>query len=226
MFWVYNLQGFIQIHTKCLGSFRDIPPLERFVSKLICKWLEVLELFMEMSQEVSVRAGQMKWQVSTSWTVVIDCPVQYAIHFASCTMSVSHNAVSITLQSSQLCCHMENNYWLENWVLNFQVKIQGQNQEMLYAACQQFLGKSQEEVRSVALETLVRSSQTDNAFAVISFKKRIWLHTFCFAIIHVHLKKLLESDWLRRSAVQTFPIFRNVQINWNTTDWKLLQCVL
>lgn len=35
-----------------------------------------------------------------------------------------------------------------------QVKIQGQNQEMLYAACQQFLGKSQEEVRSVALETL------------------------------------------------------------------------
>lgn len=37
-----------------------------------------------------------------------------------------------------------------------QVKIQGQNQEMLYAACQQFLGKSQEEVRAVALETLVR----------------------------------------------------------------------
>ncbi|KAJ7378886.1 Flotillin-like protein 1 [Desmophyllum pertusum] len=35
-----------------------------------------------------------------------------------------------------------------------QVKIQGQNQEMLYAACQQFLGKSPEEVRSVALETL------------------------------------------------------------------------
>ena len=47
-----------------------------------------------------------------------------------------------------------------------QVKIQGQNQEMLYAACQQFLGKSQEEVRSVALETLVRFPQTDNAFAV------------------------------------------------------------
>ena len=44
-------------------------------------------------------------------------------------------------------------------IVNFfilQVKIQGQNQEMLYAACQQFLGKSQEEVRSVALETLVR----------------------------------------------------------------------
>ena len=44
-------------------------------------------------------------------------------------------------------------------IVNFfilQVKIQGQNQEMLYAACQQFLGKSQEEVRSVALETLVK----------------------------------------------------------------------
>ncbi|RMX37179.1 hypothetical protein pdam_00010670 [Pocillopora damicornis] len=35
-----------------------------------------------------------------------------------------------------------------------QVKIQGQNQEMLYAACQQFLGKTQEQVRAVALETL------------------------------------------------------------------------
>ena len=37
-----------------------------------------------------------------------------------------------------------------------QVKIQGQNQEMLFAACQQFLGKSLAEIRSVALETLVR----------------------------------------------------------------------
>lgn len=35
-----------------------------------------------------------------------------------------------------------------------QVKIQGQNQEMLFAACQQFLGKSVAEIRSVALETL------------------------------------------------------------------------
>ena len=46
------------------------------------------------------------------------------------------------------------------------MKIQGQNQEMLYAACQQFLGKSQEEVRSVALETLVRFPQTENVFPV------------------------------------------------------------
>lgn len=35
-----------------------------------------------------------------------------------------------------------------------QVKIQGQNEEMLLAACEQFLGKSEEEIRQVALETL------------------------------------------------------------------------
>ena len=36
----------------------------------------------------------------------------------------------------------------------FQVKIQGQNDEMLAAACQQFLGKSEEDVREIATETL------------------------------------------------------------------------
>lgn len=35
-----------------------------------------------------------------------------------------------------------------------QVKVQGQNEEMLLAACEQFLGKSEDEVRQVALETL------------------------------------------------------------------------
>ena len=55
--------------------------------------------------------------------------------------------------------HKIKNQQGKSHIVNFfilQVKIQGQNQEMLYAACQQFLGKSQEEVRSVALETLVR----------------------------------------------------------------------
>ena len=47
-----------------------------------------------------------------------------------------------------------------------QVKIQGQNQEMLYAACQQFLGKSQEEIRAVALETLVRFQSVNTSDAV------------------------------------------------------------
>ena len=35
-----------------------------------------------------------------------------------------------------------------------QVKIQGQNEEMLLAACEQFLGKTEEEIQQVALETL------------------------------------------------------------------------
>lgn len=35
-----------------------------------------------------------------------------------------------------------------------QVKVQGQNEEMLHAACQQFLGKSEDEIRKIALETL------------------------------------------------------------------------
>jgi len=35
-----------------------------------------------------------------------------------------------------------------------QVKVQGGNMEMLEAACQQFLGKREEEIRKIALETL------------------------------------------------------------------------
>lgn len=35
-----------------------------------------------------------------------------------------------------------------------QVKVQGQYEEMLLAACEQFLGKSEAEVQQVALETL------------------------------------------------------------------------
>merc|ERR1719356_2049582 len=35
-----------------------------------------------------------------------------------------------------------------------QVKIQGQNEEMLLAACEQFLSKSDQEIQQVALETL------------------------------------------------------------------------
>ena len=39
-------------------------------------------------------------------------------------------------------------------ILLLQVKVQGQNQEMLLAACEQFLGKAEQEIRRVALETL------------------------------------------------------------------------
>ena len=61
----------------------------------------------------------------------------------------------IKLHSNHKIKHQQGKSHIVNFSI-LQVKIQGQNQEMLYAACQQFLGKSQEEVRSVALETLVR----------------------------------------------------------------------
>ena len=43
-------------------------------------------------------------------------------------------------------------YYMLQFVL--QVKIQGQNQEMLLAAAEQFLGKRESEVQNIALETL------------------------------------------------------------------------
>lgn len=39
-------------------------------------------------------------------------------------------------------------------IISVQVKIQGQNKEMLAAACQMFLGKTENEVAHIALETL------------------------------------------------------------------------
>lgn len=36
----------------------------------------------------------------------------------------------------------------------YQVKIQGQNEEMLSTACEQFLGKSEDEIHNIALVTL------------------------------------------------------------------------
>lgn len=39
-------------------------------------------------------------------------------------------------------------------LFKFQVKIQGQNEEMLLAACEQFLSKNEEQIQQVALETL------------------------------------------------------------------------
>ena len=39
-------------------------------------------------------------------------------------------------------------------ILLAQVKIQGQNNEMLQTACQQFLGKTENDIRRIAQETL------------------------------------------------------------------------
>lgn len=41
-----------------------------------------------------------------------------------------------------------------HYAFPLQVKVQGQNEEMLLAACEQFLGKAEQEIRRVALETL------------------------------------------------------------------------
>lgn len=41
-----------------------------------------------------------------------------------------------------------------NSCLNLKVKIQGQNAEMLLSACEQFLGKSDQEIQHIALVTL------------------------------------------------------------------------
>lgn len=38
--------------------------------------------------------------------------------------------------------------------IHLKVKIQGQNEEMLSTACEQFLGKSEEEIHNIALVTL------------------------------------------------------------------------
>lgn len=43
---------------------------------------------------------------------------------------------------------------MKGMMMGLQVRIQGKNQEMLAAACQQFLGKSEHEIMEVALETL------------------------------------------------------------------------
>ena len=42
---------------------------------------------------------------------------------------------------------------------------------MLHAACQQFLGKSEEEIRTVALETLVRYSKAEKMLLFLVKKK-------------------------------------------------------
>ena len=42
---------------------------------------------------------------------------------------------------------------IDLWGL-LKVKVQGQHEEMLLSACEQFLGKSEQEVHTIALETL------------------------------------------------------------------------
>lgn len=43
---------------------------------------------------------------------------------------------------------------INNFVIMIKVKIQGQNEEMLSTACEQFLGKNEDEIHNIALVTL------------------------------------------------------------------------
>ncbi len=49
---------------------------------------------------------------------------------------------------------VKNHRLWPNWTFSRQMKIQGQNKQMLAAACQMFLGKSEGEIAHIALETL------------------------------------------------------------------------
>lgn len=57
-----------------------------------------------------------------------------------------------------------------------QVKIQGQNQEMLMTACEQFLGKTESEIQNIALHTLEghqRAIMGSMTVEVIIFQKSL-----------------------------------------------------
>lgn len=52
---------------------------------------------------------------------------------------------------SVFVCGPNNDKWAAVFL---QMKIQGQNKQMLAAACQMFMGKSEPEIAQIALETL------------------------------------------------------------------------
>ena len=60
-----------------------------------------------------------------------------------------------TINSPQIIIEIDEKYSkspnFNKYNLFFQVKIQGQNEEMLLAACEQFLGKNEEEIQQVGL---------------------------------------------------------------------------
>ena len=47
------------------------------------------------------------------------------------------------------CILILDHGWKLSQLLSLQVKIQGQNEEMLLAACEQFLGKNEDEITQV-----------------------------------------------------------------------------
>ncbi|CAH1785301.1 unnamed protein product [Owenia fusiformis] len=64
---------------------------------------------------------------------------------------ISLNTMTLTIESPQVYTQMGVAISVTGIA---QVKVQGQNKEMLEHACQQFLGKSEQEIRKIAHETL------------------------------------------------------------------------
>lgn len=54
------------------------------------------------------------------------------------------------------------------------MKIQGQNKEMLAAACQMFLGKSESEIAQIALETLEGHQRAIMAHMTVEVRRGEW----------------------------------------------------
>lgn len=70
------------------------------------------------------------------------------------TSPVTPKAPDFSPLFSQLPPWLHETFRLSLTVFWLQVKIQGQNKEMLAAACQMFLGKTEAEIAHIALETL------------------------------------------------------------------------
>lgn len=65
------------------------------------------------------------------------------------------NSHNYEVQTATVCHFSVEYHWLNTFSpAAVQVKIQGQNKEMLATACQMFMGKSEAEIAQIALETL------------------------------------------------------------------------
>lgn len=73
------------------------------------------------------------------------------------------------------------------------MKIQGQNKQMLAAACQMFMGKSEAEIAQIALETLEGHQRAIIAHLTVEVRIR-WLFVSVFHLMeNVHAKGLFVS---------------------------------
>lgn len=71
-----------------------------------------------------------------------------------------------------------------------QMKIQGQNKQMLAAACQMFMGKSEAEIAQIALETLEGHQRAIIAHLTVEVRVRCFFLPQCFIYCNVLLKGL------------------------------------